>query len=252
MNDNEWMRCQTQHSGCDPDASGQGGEVEVRILPSILIFQGMIRKIWTQEEVDILSRMYPDHFAREIAEILGRRTVDIYRKAHLLGLRSSEGKIRRSGMMSVNNPKTIATRFKKGNVPQNKGKRMSPETYSRVARTMFKKGHTPVNHREVGSERVNVDGYIEIKVAEPNRWRLKHRVIWEEANGEIPKGHNIQFKNHNPLDCVIENLYLISRADQMSKENSFHARYPEELREVIHLKGVVNRAIHKAQRNGKQ
>ena len=207
---------------------------------------------WTQEDIDILSRMYPDHFADEIAEILGRGKSSVYCRARLLGLRASKEKIRRSGMMSADNPKAVAHRFTKGHVPANKGRRMSPEVYARARATMFKKGDKCWNHREVGSERVNVDGYIEIKVAEPNRWRLKHRVIWERVNGAIPRGHNVQFKNHNPLDCRIENLYLISREDQMAKENSFYARYPKDLQEVIHLKGVVNRAIHKAQRNGKE
>lgn len=211
----------------------------------------MIRKVWTQEEIDILSRMYPDHFAKEIAVILGRTPSSIYCKAITLGLESTPDKIRRSGLMSSNHPNTIAARFTKGHIPENKGKKMSPDTYSKVARTMFKKGRSPHNHREVGSERINVDGYIEIKVAEPNRWRCKHRVIWEQHNGEIPAGFNVQFKNHNPLDCRIENLYLISKADQMAKENSFYAKYPKDLQEIIRLKGVVNRAIHKAQRNGK-
>lgn len=211
----------------------------------------MIRKVWTQEEIDILSRMYPDHFAKEIAGVLGRGVSSIYCKAQQLGLECTPEKIRRSGLMSCNHPNNVAARFTKGHVSHNKGKKMPPEVYSKVARTMFKKGQTPVNHRDVGSERVNVDGYIEIKVAEPNRWRLKHRVIWEQVNGAIPRGHNVQFKNHNPLDCRIENLYLISREDQMAKENSFYAKYPKDLQEIIHLKGVVNRAIHKAERNGK-
>ena len=211
----------------------------------------MIRKVWTQEEIDILSRMYPDHFAKEIAGALGRGVSSIYCKAQQLGLESTPDKIRRSGLLSCNHPNNVAARFTKGHHPSNKGKKMPPEVYSKVARTMFKKGQTPVNHRDVGSERVNVDGYIEIKVAEPNRWRLKHRVIWEQVNGAIPRGHNVQFKNHNPLDCRIENIYLISREDQMAKENSFYAKYPKDLQEVIHLKGVVNRAIHKAERNGK-
>ena len=211
----------------------------------------MIRKVWTQEEIDILSRMYPDHFAKEIAGVLGRGVSSIYCKAQQLGLECTPDKIRRSGLMSCNHPNNVAARFTKGHHPSNKGKKMPPEVYSKVARTMFKKGQTPVNHRDVGSERVNVDGYIEIKVAEPNRWRLKHRVIWEQVNGAIPRGHNVQFKNHNPMDCRIENLYLISREDQMAKENSFYAKYPKDLQEIIHLKGVVNRAIHKAERNGK-
>ena len=113
---------------------------------------------------------------------------------------------------------------------------------------MFKKGRINENKREVGSERVNVYGYIEIKVAEPNRWRLKHRLIWEQHNGIIPEGCNVQFKNHNTLDCRIENLYLISKSEQMRNENSLMARYPKELRDVIRLKGVVKRQLRKQEK----
>lgn len=208
-------------------------------------------KYWTQEEIDTLSRMYPNHYASEIAVILGRGVSSIHCKAHSLGLVSSREKIQRTGYEASRTPASIAARFQKGSVPMNKGKKLSPEIYAKCQPTMFKKGQTPINHREVGSERVNVDGYIEIKVAEPNRWRLKHRIIWEQVNGAIPKGYNVQFKNHNPQDCRIENLYLISKAEQMAKENSFWAKYPKEIQEIIHLKGVVNRAIHKAEKNGK-
>lgn len=206
---------------------------------------------WTQEEIDILSSLYPNHYAREIAGILGRGISSIHCKANSLGLESSREKIQRTGYEASKSPASIAARFQKGSVPLNKGKKVSPEVYSKMQPTMFKKGQTPLNHRDVGSERVNVYGYIEIKVAEPNRWRLKHRVIWEQANGAIPKGFNVQFKNHNRQDCRIENLYLISKAEQMAKENSFWAKYPKEIQEIIHLKGVVNRAIHKVEKNGK-
>lgn len=206
---------------------------------------------WTQEEIDILSSLYPNHYAREIAGILGRGISSIHCKAQSLGLESSREKIQRTGYEASKSPASIAARFKNGSVPLNKGKKVSPEIYAKMQPTMFKKGHSPVNHREVGSERINVDGYIEIKVAEPNRWRLKHRVIWEQVNGTIPRGYNVQFKNHNPQDCRIENLYLISKAEQMAKENSFWAKYPKEIQEIIHLKGVVNRAIHKVEKNGK-
>ena len=206
---------------------------------------------WTQEEIEILSRLYPNHYAREIAGILGRGISSIYCKARTLGIESSREKIQRAGYEVSKSPSSIASRFPKGHTPVNKGKRVSPETYAKCQPTMFKKGQTPINHRDVGSERVNVYGYIEIKVSEPNRWRLKHRVMWEQVNGTIPRGYNVQFKNHNPLDCRIENLYLISKAEQMAKENSFWAKYPKEIQEIIHLKGVVNRAIHKAEKNGK-
>ena len=206
---------------------------------------------WTQQEIDTLTRMYPNHYAREIAGILGRGISSIHCKANSIGLESSLEKIQRAGYETSKSPASIATRFQKGSVPLNKGKKVSPEVYSKIQPTMFKKGSTPVNHRDVGEERVNVYGYIEIKVSEPNTWRLKHRVMWEQVYGTIPMGYNVQFKNHNPLDCRIENLYLISKADQMAKENSFYAKYPKKIQEIIRLKGVVNRAIHKAEKNGK-
>ena len=210
-----------------------------------------MREKWTQQEIDTLTRMYPNHYAREIADILGRGISSIHCKANSLGLESSLEKIQRTGYETSKSPASIAARFQKGSVPLNKGKKVSPEVYSKIQPTMFKKGRTPVNHREEGAARVNVYGYIEIKVSEPNSWRLKHRVMWEQVNGTIPRGYNVQFKNHNPLDCRIENLYLISKAEQMAKENSFYAKYPKKIQEIIRLKGVVNRAIHKAEKNGK-
>jgi hypothetical protein len=99
------------------------------------------------------------------------------------------------------------TQFKKGHIPFNKGKKGTGGWEP----TQFKKGNMPVNHREVGSERINVDGYIEIKVAEPNKWRLKHNVIWEEHNGPVPKGHAVIFGDGNTLNCDPNNLILVSR-----------------------------------------
>ena len=117
---------------------------------------------WTQQEIDTLTRMYPNHYAREIAGILGRGISSIHCKANSLGLESSLEKIQRAGYEASKSPASIAARFQKGSVPPNKGKKVSPEVYSKIQPTMFKKGHSPVNHREVGSERINVYGYIEI------------------------------------------------------------------------------------------
>lgn len=107
----------------------------------------------------------------------------------------------------------LTGRFEKGSVPPNKGKKMSSEVYAKAAPTMFKKGNVPINHRVVGSERVNVDGYIEIKIAEPNKWRLKHIVVWEEVNGPLPKGHAIIFLDSNRLNTDISNLKLVTRSE---------------------------------------
>lgn len=209
-------------------------------------------KVWTEEQDAVLREMYAEHFAGEIAAIVGKSKSAVYGRAQKLGLKSSEDKIRRSGLVNTDHPNKVAHQFGRGHVLANKGKKMSPELYARCAPTMFKKGRPSLNHREVGSERVNVDGYIEVKVAEPNKWRLKNRVVWEQANGPIPPGHNVQFRNGDKLDCRLENLYLIDRRVQFMTHNSIYARYPKELQYVIKLKGALVRQIHRREKDAEQ
>lgn len=103
------------------------------------------------------------------------------------------------------------TRIKPGNVPFNKGAKMGPDWGGKDTR--FKLGQAPTNYRPVGSERVNVDGYVEIKVADPRTWRSKHVVLWEAANGPIPKGHVLVFGDGNKLNLDLANLVLVSRRE---------------------------------------
>lgn len=104
-------------------------------------------------------------------------------------------------------------RFEKGNIPHSKGQKMSKEQYEKCKLTMFKKGHIPKNHREIGSERITKDGYIEIKIKEPNLWVLKHRIIYEKYYGEIPAGYSVIFGDGDKLNCDINNLILVSRSE---------------------------------------
>lgn len=111
-----------------------------------------------------------------------------------------------------------AGRFKKGHVSSNKGKKrseyMSEAGQLICAKTQFKKGHPSLNRREVGSERINVDGYIEIKVAEPNRWKAKHRWLWEKEHGDIPKGHKVIMLDGNRLNVDMSNLRLVTNGEE--------------------------------------
>ena len=107
----------------------------------------------------------------------------------------------------------LTGKFRKGQTPHNKGKKMPKEVYEKVKHTMFAKGNVPPNHRPVGSERISKDGYIEVKVAEPNKWRLKQRVVYEEAKGEIPEGCPIIFLDGNKRNFDIDNLRCITRSE---------------------------------------
>ena len=99
--------------------------------------------------------------------------------------------------------------FRRGQPTWNKGKHFCAG--GRSIETQFKKGHIPKQWRPVGSERVNKDGYIEIKVKEPRTWMLKHRYIWQQHHGEVPKGSMVVFKDGNRKNTDISNLLLITR-----------------------------------------
>jgi hypothetical protein len=100
--------------------------------------------------------------------------------------------------------------FKKGSVPINKGKKGMPSHPNMIA-TQFKKGVKPRNWLPVGSERINTDGYVDIKIAEPNKWKGKHKIIWEEHHGAIPEGHVVIFGDRNRHNFDIDNLILVSK-----------------------------------------
>lgn len=133
--------------------------------------------------------------------------------------------------------------FKKGQVPMNKGKKMSPEIYEKVKHTMFHKGHTPVNHRPVGSERINVDGYTEIKVAEPNKWKLKQRLVYEEYYGvTLTSNDVIIFLDGNKQNLDINNLYKMTRAALVRyNQDGLYSDNPEQ------SKAAANVAILKSE-----
>lgn len=107
----------------------------------------------------------------------------------------------------------LTGKFRKGQTPHNKGKKMPKEVYEKVKHTMFAKGNVPPNHRPVGSERISKDGYIEVKVAEPNKWRLKQRVVYEETKGKIPEGCPIIFLDGNKRNFDIDNLRCITQSE---------------------------------------
>lgn len=103
----------------------------------------------------------------------------------------------------------LTGRFAKGQIPWNKDK----TGYMGANATSFRPGNMPKNHREVGSERISKDGYIEIKVAEPRTWKLKHTVIYEKHHGKIPRGTVVIFLDQDKTNLDIKNLKLITRKE---------------------------------------
>jgi hypothetical protein len=125
-----------------------------------------------------------------------------------------------SGLCKRNKWKTGRTGcFEKGSVPPNKG----TKGLTGANRTSFKKGQEIWNRKPIGYERIDKkDGYVHIKIAEPNVFALKHRHEWEKHYGPIPDSHVVAFKNQDKTDCRIENLILMSRPEMLRYAKSFH------------------------------
>ena len=123
---------------------------------------------------------------------------------------------------------TAGGRFEPGHVPANKGRTwdeigIPPEAQERSRSTCFKAGDEPPNGRKVpvGTERVSKDGYVEVKVKRfsdrpcANKcWRLKHRVVWEKANGRpVPPSSMIVFADRDNRNFDPANLVCVTRAE---------------------------------------
>ncbi|MFC3875397.1 HNH endonuclease [Neisseria musculi] len=152
--------------------------------------------------------------------------------------------------LSVQNIKSMCTRnrwltgrdgrFEKGSRPANKG----TKGFMKENGGSFKKGHRPRNSVSVGTEVVAKD-WVKVKVAEPNVWRNKSHMVWEQYHGSPPPRG--MFLLH--LDCdftnnAIENLVMVSRAD-MGKLNKRKFRdTPLELRQSLVLVAKIGTAIN--------
>lgn len=129
-------------------------------------------------------------------------------------------------------------KFKKGNVPSPNARPKGPN------KTSFKKHNRPSNIAKVGDEvKRTKDGYTKVKIAEPNKWRMKHHLVWEEANGPIPKGTIIQFLDGNPDNCVLENLEAITRADQAPLNKAGYSKLPPEVKPTFKAVVKLQRTI---------
>lgn len=147
-------------------------------------------------------------------------------------------------------------RFKPGHPSDRKGMKwadyMSPEGQAASRTTWFKPGHIPHNGGiPVGTLRLrkavrNKPGskpYYWQKIAQPNVWKLKQRIEWEEHYGPIPEGYCIEFADGNTLNWHIDNLVLMTRAQHGMKNRmglkSHNKESAETCRLIVDMKSVI-------------
>lgn len=139
-------------------------------------------------------------------------------------------------------------RIEKGSTPWNLGK----SGYMGANATSFKKGNRPHNWQPVGYERITKDGYIAVKIADPNVFELKHRHVWQQAHGPLPKGYVIVFKNKDKQDCRLENLEIITRGELARLNQSYKNLSTPETHESCIVMAKIKSKIHQFEKGKAQ
>lgn len=127
-------------------------------------------------------------------------------------------------------------RRKKGDAPFNKGLKqvdyMTADAIEKTKATRFCKGNVPHNVNPMGDgaivERRDKTGrpYKYVRIA-LGKWRLYHRILWQQHYGPIPDDGIIVFKDGDSLNVTIENLELITLAENMLRNSKYN--YPQDI-----------------------
>jgi biotin operon repressor len=116
------------------------------------------------------------------------------------------------------------SRIQPGNIPRNKGKKTPEHVYFRCKATMFKKGQIPHNARKSKNGDISIRytkgrPYVHLRLAKGD-WLPLHVYVWELINRKAPFGYVIWFKDGETLNCCLDNLTLMSRAENMKNNSS--------------------------------
>lgn len=106
--------------------------------------------------------------------------------------------------------------FEKGHIPPNKGRKGYSAPGSEKG--WFKNGEQPWDTVPVGTIVTKADGYLWKKIDDKpgvwlRNWKQLHLLIWEEAHGPVPEGCRVIFKDGNHQNCVIDNLAMVTLAE---------------------------------------
>ncbi|MDO8940878.1 MAG: HNH endonuclease signature motif containing protein [Methylicorpusculum sp.] len=173
---------------------------------------------YTQEQLDWLREYRPKLARRELTAAFNERF------GLALSVSAIDGTCKRLGLYTGR-----TGCFEPGHETWNK----DIKGYRVSAATEFKTGNRPANAVPVGTERLQGDGYLWVKIAEPKTWRAKHNVIWEAEHGPVPKGHTVIFLDGNKENLDPANLHLVSRTELLKLNLNRYRSTHEALKPVV-------------------
>lgn len=197
---------------------------------------------WTPWQLYWLEILYPDYSAEDLVKYLGHPIKSIHTKASSMKLRKSASFLSANTRILLNGKRGVSSQFKKGQEAWNKGikSNLAPGAG-------FQPGNKPVNSKPIGTLVKNRCGRFRIKIAmHPAKWEMAHIHAWVQAGNPLPVHPEVfKFKDGNKENWALENLE-ISTKQKIMEENNLK-NLPENLQEIIRLKGRIVRKI-----NGKQ
>lgn len=201
-----------------------------------------MRRTWSKSEIDYLVKHFPDDTGPEIATAICRPVTSVYRKAHSLGIVKSKEFMKSHKRRVFTGEEGRAFRFEKDHIPWNKDKN---GIITGGVTTQFKPGNIPHNNQHDGAItiRTESDGkqYKWIRISRKN-WLMLHVKVWTDKYGPVPEGKIVVFKNRDRMDVRLDNLELITRAENM-RRNTIN-RYPEDLKKSMRMLGKLKRVIN--------
>lgn len=198
---------------------------------------------WTPALDEALQLLYPTNTSQHVADIMGLSIGTVNSRAYYIGLKKDPEHLNQVQQEVIQNLHNGALhRFKKGHVSHNKGKKMQPSTRAKIERTFFAKGQKPHNTKYDGYERINVYGYVEVRVAE-RKFIGKHRLIWEQHHGPVPDNMAIIFADGNKQNFAIDNLLCVSRGDLAILNRN--KKYGSEIAQSVLLLSKIKQIINK-------
>lgn len=184
---------------------------------------------YTQEELDYIRANYNKIPAKDIAKHLGRSAPSIYAKARKLKVyrdiyyTKEDDDFIRDNYLKMSDKELgkalgrthVAIMFRRKDVLNLK---KTSKQIIRKEEGFFKKGHVPANTHKTGTVILRQDGNFQlyyIKVKGLKQMVKLHHYVYEQAHGKIPKGHVVRFKDGNTLNCDLDNLVCMSRAEHL-------------------------------------
>lgn len=215
---------------------------------------GCRKRPWTTYDREFVRLTYSEIRTDTIAAHLQRTVNSVFGFAFTQGLRKSDRFYERTDSGRTDGQRGEASRFPKGHVPANKGKK-GYDPGGRSHETRFKPGTRPQTWVPVGTVVADPDGYLKKKIRDDAprgksrfNWRYIHVMHWERYRGPVPRGHKIRFRNGDKTDIRIANLELVSNAENARRNNAKRWAYPNYLNQLRAAKARLTREINKRER----